>query len=49
MQQLKPVDVVIAGGGFVGFTLAMEITARTSLAIELDAGSEAPILLAKAA
>ena len=31
MQQLKPVDVVIAGGGFVGLTLAKEITARTSL------------------
>src|SRR6476646_10454739 len=31
MPQLKPVDVVIAGGGFVGLTLAKEITARTSL------------------
>src|SRR5215467_1151312 len=31
MQQLKPVNVVIAGGGFVGLTLAKEITARTSL------------------
>ena len=30
MQQLKPVDVVIAGGGFVALTLAKEITARTS-------------------
>jgi gluconate 2-dehydrogenase alpha chain len=33
MQQLKPVDVVIAGGGFVGLTLAKEITARTSLKV----------------
>ena len=33
MQQLKPVDVVIAGGGFVGLTLAKEITARTSLSV----------------
>ena len=33
MQQLKPVDVVTAGGGFVGLTLAKEITARTSLKV----------------
>ena len=33
MRQLKPVDVVIAGGGFVGLTLAKEITARTSLSV----------------
>ena len=33
MQQLKPVDVVIAGGGFVGLTLAKEITARSSLSV----------------
>jgi gluconate 2-dehydrogenase alpha chain len=33
MQRLKPVDVVIAGGGFVGLTLAKEITARTSLSV----------------
>src|SRR5437764_9680189 len=33
MQQLKPVDVVIAGGGFVGLTLAKEITPRTSLKV----------------
>lgn len=33
MQQLKPVDVVIAGGGLVGLTLAKEITARTSLSV----------------
>jgi gluconate 2-dehydrogenase alpha chain len=33
MQQLKPVDVVIAGGGFVGLTLAKEITSRTSLSV----------------
>jgi len=33
MRQLKPVDVVIAGGGFVGLTLAKAITARTSLSV----------------
>jgi gluconate 2-dehydrogenase alpha chain len=33
MQQLKSVDVVIAGGGFVGLTLAKEITARTQLTV----------------
>ncbi|MBZ5577684.1 MAG: GMC family oxidoreductase [Acidobacteriia bacterium] len=33
MPQIKPVDVVIAGGGFVGLTLAKEITARTSLSV----------------
>ncbi|HEV2201616.1 MAG TPA: GMC family oxidoreductase [Bryobacteraceae bacterium] len=33
MQQLKPVDVVIAGGGLVGLTLAKEITARTPLSV----------------
>ena len=31
MRQLKPVDMVIAGGGFVRLSLAKEITARTSL------------------
>ena len=33
MQQLKPVNVVIAGGGFVGLTMAKEITKRTSLSV----------------
>jgi 2-polyprenyl-6-methoxyphenol hydroxylase-like FAD-dependent oxidoreductase len=33
MQQLKSVEVVIAGGGFVGLTLAKEITARTPLTV----------------
>ena len=33
MQQLKPVNVVIAGGGFVGLTMAKEITQRTSLSV----------------
>jgi len=33
MQQQKPVDVVVAGGGFVGLTLAKEITTRTSLKV----------------
>lgn len=33
MPQIKPVDVVITGGGFVGLTLAKEITARTGLSV----------------
>jgi gluconate 2-dehydrogenase alpha chain len=33
MQRLKPVDVVIAGGGFVGLTLAKEIASRTPLSV----------------
>jgi len=33
MERLKPVDIVIVGGGFVGLTLAKEITARTSLSV----------------
>src|SRR5580704_15817352 len=33
MQSLKPVDVVIAGGGFVGLTLAKEIASRTPLSV----------------
>jgi gluconate 2-dehydrogenase alpha chain len=33
MEQLKPVNVVIAGGGLVGLLLAKEIGARTSLSI----------------
>jgi gluconate 2-dehydrogenase alpha chain len=33
MRQLKPVDVVIAGGGLVSLTLAKEITGRTSLSV----------------
>jgi gluconate 2-dehydrogenase alpha chain len=33
MQRLKPVDVVIAGGGFVGLTLAKEIVSRTPLSV----------------
>jgi gluconate 2-dehydrogenase alpha chain len=33
MQRQKPVDVVIAGGGFVGLTLAKEIVSRTSLSV----------------
>src|SRR5262249_41888883 len=33
MQQLQPVDVVIAGGGFVGVTLAKESACRISLSV----------------
>ena len=33
MQRLKPVDVVIAGGGWVGLAMAKEIAARTSLSV----------------
>ena len=42
MQQLKPVDVAIAGGGFVGLTLAKEITARTPLTVAVLDGGEDP-------
>lgn len=30
---LKPVDIVIIGGGFTGLTMAKELTARTSLSV----------------
>jgi choline dehydrogenase-like flavoprotein len=33
MKRLKPVDVVIAGGGWTGLLMAKEITARTSLSV----------------
>jgi gluconate 2-dehydrogenase alpha chain len=33
MRQLKPVNVVIAGGGWVGLTMAKEIASRTSLSV----------------
>ena len=39
MQQNKTVDVVIAGGGFVGLTLAKEITARTSLSVSCSSAA----------
>src|SRR5215467_11328290 len=33
MTRLKPVDVVIAGGGWAGLTMAKEVAARTSLSV----------------
>jgi gluconate 2-dehydrogenase alpha chain len=33
MATLKPVDIVIIGGGFTGLTMAKELTARTSLSV----------------
>ena len=33
MRRLKPVDVVIAGGGWTGLLMAKEITGRTSLSV----------------
>ncbi len=33
MQRLKPVDVVIAGGGWAGLAMAKEIATRTSLSV----------------
>ena len=33
MTRLKPVDVVIAGGGWAGLTMAKEIATRTSLSV----------------
>src|SRR5271154_576621 len=33
MKRLKPVDVVIAGGGWTGLLMAKEITHRTSLSV----------------
>jgi gluconate 2-dehydrogenase alpha chain len=41
MQRLKPVDVVIVGGGFTGLLLAKELTHRTGLTVEiLERGPE---------
>lgn len=40
MTTLKPVDIVIIGGGFTGLTMAKELTARTSLSVlVLERGS----------
>ena len=33
MKNLKPVDVVISGGGWMGLAMAKEITTRTSLSV----------------
>ena len=33
MKRLKPVDVVIAGGGWTGLLMAKEITSRTALSV----------------
>src|SRR5580658_5203972 len=33
MKRLKPVDVVIAGGGWTGLLMAKEITHRTALSV----------------
>src|SRR5579863_3285628 len=33
MKRLKPVDVVIAGGGWTGLLMAKEITSRTPLSV----------------
>src|SRR6476660_434593 len=33
MQRLKPVDIAIAGGGWVGLAMAKEIATRTSLSV----------------
>ena len=35
MQRLKPVDVVIVGGGFTGLLLARELTKRTGVTVEI--------------
>lgn len=42
MERLKPVDVVIVGGGWTGLLMAKEIASCTSLAVlVLERGAEA--------
>jgi gluconate 2-dehydrogenase alpha chain len=44
MERLKPVDVVIVGGGWTGLLMAKEITSRTSLSVAvLERGQPAPL------
>ncbi|MSU65883.1 MAG: GMC family oxidoreductase [Opitutus sp.] len=45
MERLKPVDVVVIGGGFTGLLMAKEITTRTSLSVVvLERGPDRKLL-----
>src|SRR5947199_723505 len=39
MERLKPVDVVIVGGGWTGLLMAKEIATQTSLSVVLERGA----------